>query len=165
MGYALRLKQEVLQEIKNYRMYIAPSPFGTLLRAPYYAAQGRRQYPAVWSVKGLTLLERAEMIVESAAMHGWRVTVGDVTGWDASWRPWQKATVMRNVVQANRRACAKRRPTCLAREGLGVPAGSQGPHRSGEGNNYLDNVHLHSLIEENLPCRHHRRRCPQPIPR
>ena len=149
--YAVRLKQEVLQEIKNYRMYIAPSPFGTLLRAPFYHAQGLRQYPAVWSVKGLTLIERAQLIMDMSAANGWKVTVGDVVGWDASWRPWheEKATEIRAIVHANSEAMQETPAsrTWLARGG-GFRMAAQGPHRSGEGNNYLDNVHLHSLIEE-----------------
>ena len=56
---------------------------------------------------------------------------------------------MRNVVQAKPEGmCETPANRVWLAKGSGFRLAAKGPHRSGEGNNYLDNVHLHSLIEE-----------------
>ena len=54
--------------------------------APYYKLEGYRQYPAIWSVKGMTLEERAGFVAELSAQYGCEAFFRHFSGWDASCR-------------------------------------------------------------------------------
>jgi hypothetical protein len=82
------MKIECREEAKEHRLYHAPSPWFALMLGQWLTPLTKHLYRSFWAVKGFSVTRRAEKILVLVLKFGNEAIVGDVSGWDASWRTW-----------------------------------------------------------------------------